>query len=69
MINEDNLNLEIRKFLKRVGITSQRVLEGNIFKAFDSNKLKIGSDIEIEMKMTIKSLEVEHIISEKIKIE
>ena len=29
-MNEDNLNLEIRKFLKKVGISSQRVLENHI---------------------------------------
>ena len=29
-MNEDNLNMEIRKFLKKVGITSQRLIENQI---------------------------------------
>ena len=29
-MNEDNLNMEIRKFLKKVGITSQRIIENQI---------------------------------------
>ena len=29
-MNEDNINMEIRKFLKKVGITSQRIIENQI---------------------------------------
>ncbi len=29
-MDEDNLNIEIRKFLKKVGITSQREIENYI---------------------------------------
>ena len=32
-MNEDNLNMEIRKFLKKVGITSQRIIENHIYEA------------------------------------
>ena len=32
-MNEDVLNMEIRKFLKKVGITSQREIEKEIYKA------------------------------------
>ena len=32
-MNEENLNLEIRKFLKKVGITSQKVIENYITKS------------------------------------
>ena len=31
-MNEDYLNIEIRKFLKKVGITSQKVIENYITK-------------------------------------
>ena len=33
-MDEDNLNIEIRKFLKKVGITSQREIENYIRKKF-----------------------------------
>ncbi len=46
-MNEDSLNLEIRKFLKKVGISSQRVLENYITKAY--NEGSIIKDHEIEL--------------------
>ena len=41
-MNEDNLNMEIRKFLKKVGITSQRIIEKERSVRNASNRLAIG---------------------------
>ena len=68
-MNEESLNLEIRKFLKKVGITSQKVIENYIIKALEKGKLKTNDEVEIEMKMTLKDQNIQHIISDKIKIE
>ncbi len=68
MINEDHLNMEIRKFLKKMGIASQKNLEKSILNSYNAGKLKLGSNLNIEMKMTINKLKVENIISDKIKI-
>ena len=68
-MNEDHLNLEIRKFLKKVGITSQRVVESHIKQAFESGSLKIGDNINIEMKLTLKDQNIDHVISDKLTIE
>ena len=68
-MNEENLNLEIRKFLKKVGISSQKIIENYITKSVGEGNLKISDEVLIEMKMTIKDQNIEHIISEKIKIE
>ena len=68
-MNEENLNLEIRKFLKKVGISSQRVIENHIIKAVEEGSLKTSDEVEIEMKLTIKDQNVDHKISDKIKIE
>ena len=68
-MNEENLNLEIRKFLKKVGITSQKVIENYIVKSLGEGNLKTSDEVAIEMKMTIKGQNIEHIISDKIKIE
>jgi hypothetical protein len=68
-MNEENLNLAIRKFLKKVGITSQKVIENYIIKSVREGNLTTSDEVEIEMKMTIKSQNIEHIISDKIKIE
>ena len=68
-MNEEYLNLEIRKFLKKVGITSQKVIENYLIKALEKGKLKTNDEVEIEMKMTLKDQNIQHIISDKIKIE
>ena len=68
-MNEENLNLEIRKFLKKVGITSQKVIENYITKSVEEGNLKTSDEVAIEMKMTIKDQNIEHTISDKIKIE
>ena len=68
-MNEDHLNLEIRKFLKKVGITSQRVVESHIIQAIESGSLKIGDSIDIEMKLTLKDQNIDHVISDKLTIE
>ena len=68
-MNEENLNLEIRKFLKKVGITSQKIIENYIIKAVKEGDLKTSDEVEIEMKMILKNQNIENTISEKIKIE
>ena len=68
-MNEENLNLEIRKFLKKVGITSQKVIENYITKSVGEGNLKTSDEVIIEMKMTIKDQNIKHTISDKIKIE
>ena len=68
-MNEDNLNMEIRKFLKKVGITSQRIIENEIHKAHEKKLLNVGNEIELEMTLSIKSLNSTNVISGKIKID
>jgi hypothetical protein len=53
-MNEDQFNIEVRKFLKQVGITSQREIERAVREALASGqiegkeKLKISAQIQIE---------------------
>ena len=50
-MNEDTLNMEVRKYLKKVGVTSQREIEHAVLKAIESGTL---SSIEtIAVKMTL----------------
>ena len=68
-MNEDNLNLEIRKFLKKVGISSQRFLEKHINESVKDGSLKLGQELELEMKLRVNYSTKEHLISDKIKID
>ena len=68
-MNEDNLNMEIRKFLKKVGISSQRIIENSINLANDKGLINKGDNIEIKMSLAINSLNINNVISGKINIE
>ena len=67
-MDEDNLNIEIRKFLKKVGISSQREIENYIRKRFTEGRLKEGQSIEVTMNLLSEDGELSHFIKEKINI-
>ena len=67
-MDEDNLNIEIRKFLKRVGITSQREIENYIRKKFTEGNIKEGDSIEVSMNLSSGDGELSHSINESLKI-
>ena len=68
-MNEDSLNMEIRRFLKKVGISSQRIIEQIIYNANKDGNIKTGDEIDLEMTLNIKSLDSKNTISGKIKID
>ena len=68
-MNEDSLNMEIRKFLKKVGITSQRIIENQINTANNNGSIKAGDEIELEMTLSIKNFQSSNKIDGKIIIE
>ena len=67
-MDEDNLNLEIRKFLKQVGISSQREIENYIRKKFLEGSIKIGESINVSMNLSSEDGELNHSIKEDLKI-
>ena len=68
-MNEDSLNMEIRKFLKKVGITSQRIIENQINTANNNGSIKAGDEIDLEMTLSIKNFQSINKIEGKITIE
>ena len=67
-MNKDNLNIEVRKFLKKVGISSQRIIETSLTSKFENGEIKIDDEIELEMNLSIKNFQEDHLVKEKIKI-
>ena len=67
-MDEDNLNIEIRKFLKKVGITSQREIENFVRKKIANGDLKLGQSVEVSMNLTSVDGELSHILKEELKI-
>jgi Family of unknown function (DUF6494) len=52
-MNPDTLNMSIRKFLKTVGVQSQREIEEAIAKAVASGRLKGNESLAAKMTLTL----------------
>jgi hypothetical protein len=65
-MNEDVFNMEIRKFLKRVGVTSQREIETAVRTAIASGKLRGRKNVDVRMTLVIEPLGLEHEIADVI---
>jgi Family of unknown function (DUF6494) len=65
-MNEDVLNMEIRKFLKRVGVTSQREIENATRAAAGAGKLQGRKKIDVRMTLAIDAIGLKHEIADEI---
>ena len=61
-IDEDRLNIEIRKFLKQVGVTSQREIEKAVRDAASSGQLPESGSLPATMTLSIPALGLEHVV-------
>ena len=68
-MNEDKFNMEIRKFLKQVGVTSQREIEHVVMKAVESGKLSGTETFDIKMTLEAPSIGLSHCVEGKIAME
>jgi len=55
-VDQETFNLSIRKFLKLVGVSSQREIEQAVQKAIESGKLKGSESVPIKCTLEIPSL-------------
>ena len=69
MINEEKLNLSIRKFLKGVGINSQRIIENKVREIVDSGKNENLSNVPISINIKSQELEINEEIKGQIEVE
>lgn len=65
-MNEDALNMEIRKFLKQVGITSQREIEKAVRAGLDSGKLQGNETLKARITLTVEGLDLQHTVEQDI---
>jgi len=57
-VDQETFNLSIRKFLKMVGVNSQREIEQAVQKALDGAKLKGNETLAAKVTLEIPSLGV-----------
>jgi hypothetical protein len=67
-MNEDVFNMSLRKFLKKVGVTSQREIEKAVRTAIDSGRLKGTETLQAEVTLKINGVELTEKIDGKIEL-
>ena len=68
-MNEDTFNLQIRKFLKKVGITSQREIEAAARKAIESGELSGSGKLHATVTLRVPEIGIELDIEDDIALE
>jgi len=67
-MNEETLNMSIRKFLKEVGVSSQREIEKSVREAFAGGELAGATTLEVRMNLTLDSVGLSHQVNGRIQL-
>jgi uncharacterized protein DUF6494 len=67
-VNEDAFNASLRKFLKKVGVTSQREIERAVREAIESGRLKGHEKLPAKMVLTISGVSLAYEIDGDIEL-
>ena len=67
-MNEDVFNASLRKFLKKVGITSQREIEKMVRDAVASGRLKGHEKLSATMVLTVSGINLSHEVTGDIEL-
>ena len=65
-MNEDVFNMEVRKFLKLVGVTSQREIENAVRAATQAGRLKGTEKLKAKIVLTWEGTDLKHTIDGEI---
>jgi Family of unknown function (DUF6494) len=57
-MNEDVFNMSVRKFLKKVGVTSQREIEEAVRAAVGEGRLKGSEALPAKVRLTVGGVEL-----------
>jgi hypothetical protein len=68
-MNEDKFNNSMRKFLKTVGVTSQREIEKAIRGAIEEGKLKGNETLPAKMVLTLGGVNLTYEVKSDIELE
>jgi hypothetical protein len=68
IMNEDVFNTSLRRFLKKVGITSQREIEKAVRDALEAGRLKGHEKLPAKMVLTLGGVSLTHEITDEIEL-
>jgi hypothetical protein len=57
-MNEDAFNMSVRKFLKKVGVTSQREIEEAVRKATSAGRLKGNESLPAKVTLAVSGIDL-----------
>ena len=67
-MNEEKFNNSMRKFLKTVGVTSQREIEKAVREAIEKGKVKGTEKLVAKMVLTIGGIDLKHEVESDIEL-
>jgi RNA processing factor Prp31 len=67
-MNEDLFNSSLRKFLKQVGVTSQREIEKAVRDAIAAGRIKGHEKLQAKMVLTIDAVGLTHEVDDQIEL-
>jgi hypothetical protein len=68
-MNEEVFNLEVRKFLKKFGVTAQREIEKLVERATSSGALKGNETLAVRATLTVEGVDGEFVVDGEIALE
>jgi Family of unknown function (DUF6494) len=68
-MNEDAFNMSVRKFLKKVGVTSQREIEEAVRSALGSGRLKGNEALPAKVVLTVGGVDLKFEVEGAIELE
>ena len=68
-MNQDTFNMDLRKFLKKVGVSSQHEIENAISEAINSGILQGNEKLEARVTLTIDVIELDYEVRGVISLE
>ncbi|MGD8709857.1 MAG: DUF6494 family protein [Ectothiorhodospiraceae bacterium] len=68
-MNEDAFNMSIRKFLKQVGVTSQREIESAVREALEAGRIDDRAELPVKVTLEMPDLGLQHTVDGTVKLE
>ena len=67
-MDEDRFNMSVRKFLKVVGVTSQREIETAVRDALKAGRLQGSGKLKAKVVLTVEAIDLTHEAEDEIEL-
>ena len=67
-MDEDVFNMEVRRFLKQLGVTSQREIEKAVRAAIADGRLSAADKVTVKATVTIEGLPLDHVVEAELSL-